>query len=377
MKLLYISSVNPKLKSGYYNAVADRLLALQKINTISLTSLNYAHHHSDLFNINIRKPWYLVQRGPSKYFENLFIYRKLLSLLKIIRPDVVHVHWCYPIGYCTVKACKKLNIPCVMTCHGSDIHSNPLKNAYIKSKSEWALKNTSANIFVSTPLYNQAEQLFGAIPAAEIIPNALNISTILSSMEQKSTCNIKQVSYIGNLNTTKGADLLPSIFNSINKSLPKKEIAFTIAGQGPLKHEIEEQLNKLSVPTTMLGHITRSDSLKLINKSDLVIIPSRHEGFGIVALEAFILKTPCIGFNIPGLADVFKGNEHLLVPFLSIQHIASKSINVLDGNEKIDYARYISEYDITNTIQHELNLYNSIINPPKLTSSETQSQRSK
>lgn len=358
MKLLYISSVNPLVKSGYFNAVADRLNQLRLDTNLELTAINYSRHaDTELFDTTIHKPKFMVQKGPLRYLENFYIFRKLMRILSTTKPDIVHVHWCYPIGYCTIKACKALNIPCVLTSHGSDIHSNPLKNSYIYLKSAWALKNSSSNIFVSESLQTQAQELFGAISASLVIPNALDVAAIYSNLPPKEKRTTKQILYMGNLNTTKGADLLPSIFAEIINRSSKNEIHFLIAGHGPLYSQINSQLLELKINVKLLGHVPRSDALKLINSSDLVIIPSRHEGFGIVALEAFITNTPCVGFNIPGLKNIFRCNENLLADYLSITDIASKSVSILNNKEHIDFSRYASEYNISNTITQEKNLY--------------------
>lgn len=362
MKLIYVSSVNPLIKSGYFNAVADRISQLRLDTDIKLTTINYSRHPApELFNTTVYKPSFMVQRGALKYLENFYVYRKLLELFSSIRPNIVHVHWCYPIGYCAVKACKTLSIPCVLTSHGSDIHSNPLKNSYIHAKSSWTLKNSASNIFVSESLQAHAQETFGSISSSFVIPNALDIEAILSSAAPKENRQIKQILYIGNLNKTKGADLIPAIFSEISQRYQKSELKFLIAGDGPLYNQIQIQLSKLKINAILLGHVTRSESLKLINMSDLVVIPSRQEGFGIVALEAFIVNTPCVGFNIPGLKNVFRCNENLLVDCFSVIDIASKSISILNGTESIDFSRYTSEYDISNTIKQEKKLYLSLV----------------
>jgi len=96
-------------------------------------------------------------------------------------------------------------------------------------------------------------------------------------------------------------------------------------------------------------------------KSDIVLLPSRDEGFGIVALEAFSLKTPCIAFNIPGLHEVFKGNEQLLVEEGSIENFATKTIDVINGKVDVNFDRYITDYDISSTIAKEITQYKYLL----------------
>lgn len=369
MKLLYISSANPLVKSGYYNAVTDRLSELRKDNDITLEALNYSQHKtSSPFSINIHKPWFLFQKGPIKYLENLYLYNRIIRALKKVKPDVVHVHWCYPIGYCAVKACKALDIPCVLTSHGSDIHSNPLKSRYIYSKTTWTLSNVSSNIFVSSALQEQAHKICKSLSASYTIPNAIDtrkIDSITNIPKGKTDNKTREILYIGNLNTTKGADLLPEIFSKLKETFAPEKLNFTIAGNGPLYDTIKNELTHKKIAANMLGHVSRDNSLQLIYSSDLVVIPSRHEGFGIVALEAFLAKTPCVGFKIPGFDNVFQGNENLLVKLLSLDDFVSKSVSILNKNEIINYSRYRTDYDISNTIKNEIKIYHMLTNQPQ------------
>ncbi|MCY1276829.1 Glycogen synthase [compost metagenome] len=363
MKLIYVASVNPKVQSGYYNAVLDRIFQLRLCNDINLTAINYSPSPSSLFDIDICKPRFLFQKGPIGSIENIYIYTKLYGLFKKTAPDVVHVHWCYPIGYCTVKVCKALNIPCVMTCHGSDIHTNPLRKNSIKKKSSWALKNASLVIFVSKALKAQAINSLEGTSSSIVIPNGLNTKQLPSIKISKITPkgHVRKISFVGNLNKTKGADLLPLIFREILERNPEGSFIFTIAGDGPLKNYIDKTLKEYKVNATLLGHIPRGEALNLIAGSDLMIIPSRHEGFGIVALESFALNTPCIGFNILGLQDIFEGNENLLVESFSIESIAIKAISVLEGHENVQFSRYIPEYGIPSTVKREIETYTRLL----------------
>lgn len=360
MKLLYVSSVDPKVKSGYYNAVIDRISAIGNIKNIDIKTLNYSKTSApQTFDININKPSLLFQKWPVHYLENLCVERKIKREIAKYKPDIVHVHWAYPIGYCTIKACESLNTPCVLTCHGSDIHSNPLKSQFIAIKTKWALEKASKVIFVSNDLRIKAHSLFGDKFKSISIPNALDKGIAnISSIKQPNKTAI-EIAYIGNLNQTKGADLLPSILMAISKKIETAH--FIIAGDGPLRKEIEAHTKKNGINVNFLGHISREHSLSIIKNSDMVLLPSRNEGFGIVALEAFTLKTPCVAFDIPGLHEVFKGNEQLLVQGKSTKDFATRATDVINGKIHADYSRYPFDYDISNTIRKEIDQYKALI----------------
>lgn len=85
------------------------------------------------------------------------------------------------------------------------------------------------------------------------------------------------------------------------------------AGDGPLRSQLEANIQAANLPVTMTGLLTHADILDVIASARLVIIPSRYEGFGLTALEAMALGRPVIATTVGGLVEVL-GDVGRLVP---------------------------------------------------------------
>jgi glycosyltransferase involved in cell wall biosynthesis len=76
------------------------------------------------------------------------------------------------------------------------------------------------------------------------------------------------------------------------------------AGDGPLRHQLEQQIRNQNLPVTIAGRLAHADMLATMAAADIVVVPSRFEGFGITAAEAMTLRRPVIAARTGGLPDV-------------------------------------------------------------------------
>lgn len=115
--------------------------------------------------------------------------------------------------------------------------------------------------------------------------------------------------FIGRLEHQKGIDVLIDAVSLLSQQL--KSYVVHVIGEGPLKDELKGRVSRNSLPVTFYGAIPNAS--RLIGDADCVIIPSRFEGFGLVAAEAVLQGRPVIATDAPGLSEVFAGtNEHLI-----------------------------------------------------------------
>ena len=135
---------------------------------------------------------------------------------------------------------------------------------------------------------------------------------------------------VGNLKKQKN---YPNLIKAIDVLKNEKKIncQTIIAGQGPERNKIEALINqkKLTNEITLLGSI--SNPLSLIEESDLLVLPSDYEGFGLVIVEALALGKTVVSTDCPsGPAEIIRDNEFGYL---------CKVNNPSDLAEKIDYAR--------------------------------------
>lgn len=107
------------------------------------------------------------------------------------------------------------------------------------------------------------------------------------------------VLFLGRLERQKGADLLPSIVQSLTKQVPDARLV--VAGSGSLSRSLEAALK--GTPTVLSGYVRGEKKLELLRRSHVLIIPSRYESFALVGLEAMASGTPVVSFDVSGPTD--------------------------------------------------------------------------
>ncbi len=107
--------------------------------------------------------------------------------------------------------------------------------------------------------------------------------------------------FIGRMEYQKGPDMLIDAIPRVMAS--KWGAQFIMAGEGSMKYQLEEQARRASLPVKFPGYIPDSEYVRLLHASDVVVIPSRNEPFGLVLLEAWSAKRPVVACDVGGLAE--------------------------------------------------------------------------
>jgi len=109
----------------------------------------------------------------------------------------------------------------------------------------------------------------------------------------------KMVLFAGRLFPEKGLDLVEEL---ILESAKKKDIGFIVAGEGPMRKELGERINKLKLnkKVKFVGWVTTSDLVYYFNAADVLILPSKSEAFGLVCVESIACNTPVVAFENEG-----------------------------------------------------------------------------
>jgi len=96
----------------------------------------------------------------------------------------------------------------------------------------------------------------------------------------------------------KGPDMLVDAMPMVVAN--KWDARFIMAGEGSMKHQLEEQARRMGLPVKFLGYIPDSEYVRLLHASDVIVIPSRNEPFGLVLLEAWSAKRPVVACDVGG-----------------------------------------------------------------------------
>jgi glycosyltransferase involved in cell wall biosynthesis len=137
------------------------------------------------------------------------------------------------------------------------------------------------------------------------------------------------VAYVGRVTRYKQVDHLISAFRVVKNAVP--EARLVIAGKGDYK-QLERLVRQLGLNrcVELIGEVSETDKVAILQKAWVVVIPSCKEGWGLSVIEANGCGTPAIAYGVPGLRDSIKDKETgLLVPSNDIGKLAQAIIEVL------------------------------------------------
>lgn len=284
------------------------------------------------------------------------------------RPDVVHLHHLSnQFSFCTALICKLRGIPVVMTPHGlfhdpylvadrdRPFDAPPRYNQIIMRlpqlfpalRKRFKPKRHLKNYLTHAPLKmvdrvvalsqhgRNVMLALGLNPAKIIIaPNAID-SDWLNGIEPAYKQTEQQVLYLGQLKYRKGFDLLARAMPAVVEKVPG--VKFVFAGHSPIHQEellrlAEEGGVKEALVTP--GNLSEQEKAAYFLASDLYVLPTRYEGFGIPLLEAMSAGCPVISSNIPVIDELIKDGENgLLTPPEDPATLAQTIIRALQDKE--------------------------------------------
>jgi glycosyltransferase involved in cell wall biosynthesis len=244
--------------------------------------------------------------------------RAVRRAARAYRPDVIHAHWWFPAGLAAALA--GTGVPLVITLHGSDVRlaaGSPLAPALMRM----VLRRASAVTAVSSWLQAEARRLSGA-DIVTVAPMPVAEATApLGSTRRRS------VLFVGRLNAQKGLrDLLDAA-----RLLPP-DIRLDVVGDGEHRRDLEAAAAAagLGARVHWYGQLAPDEVRKLYPTAGVVVVPSRDEGLGLVAVEAQLAGTPVVAYRSGGLTDVVQdGDSGLLVEPGNIADLATAVGRVL------------------------------------------------
>lgn len=256
-------------------------------------------------------------------------------------PDIVHIHdWLtVPAG---VAAKHLLRKPLVMTFHSTEAmrsHGTRSSESDVVSGLEWWGAYESAYIVtVSNSMKRHLTSIFGLPPSKiEVIYNAIDISKFQSDVDRDAVrrrldidLDEKLVTAVGRLTWQKGFDNLVKAFPKILKKEPNAKLV--IVGDGYMRGELEELTRKNGVSGRVIlkGFVDDSELVQVMKSSDVVVVSSRFEPFGIVALETMAAGVPVAASGVDGLLEIVEHEKNgLLFDPNNIDDIAKAVVRIL------------------------------------------------
>ncbi|WP_162297892.1 glycosyltransferase family 4 protein [Halalkalibacillus sediminis] len=268
------------------------------------------------------------------YFQKdlRLLYSKLLENINN-SPDIIVCHMINPSLYISKMLKDKLDIPLILTLHQSDISQLTNMKKRLKKYSE--VESFIDRIgFRSQNLMNKYKKLHLASKSNFIIPSGINRDLIISDCKlQKKIKSKSQVIFIASsMIALKNIDIVIKAFEKIAVS---KEVYLKIAGDGPEKDRLKKlaKASRVSSQIEFLGYITRESVIEKMEESDIFVMVSSPETFGLVYIEAMSKGCITIGSIGEGIDGVIKDNQNgYLCEPRDLDGLANKLTKVLNLN---------------------------------------------
>lgn len=298
----------------------------------------------DYLEMNIHFHEVHVEEYPLFHYQpyELALSSKMVSVIKAYKIDVLHVHYAIPhayAGYMAKQMLKKegIEIPMITTLHGTDItlvgnHPN------YKQAVTFSINESDVVTSVSESLKQDTLRLFDIEKEIFVIPNFIDIEKDRhtapckrSIMAQK---NERIITHISNFRKVKRIPDVIDVFHRVTQKIPSKLI---LAGDGPEREYAEHKCKQLGIKNKVLFLGNTLDVDRLLCASDLFLLPSESESFGLSALEAMASGVPVISSNAGGLHEV---NENGFSGFLSavgdIADMSKNAIYILEDDNRLN-----------------------------------------
>ena len=262
---------------------------------------------------------YLATHVTGNRVKKIFFFiRAYIKLHKFIKEDffdIIHIHMSYKGSfyrkYYVAKLCKKYDKKIIIHLHGSEFkdfynRGNKKRKARIKKMF------SSANITIVLGKYWE-KFICSIAPEANVV--VINNAVVIPDVPEKSVKDKRVLLFLGALIQRKGVmDLLKAAKSIRNDGIDNFKLL--IAGAGEEEKKLKEYVkeNNMSDIVNFIGWITKEQKPKLLENSDVLILPSYNEGLPIAILEAMSYGLPIISTAVGSIAEAVSGNGFLIKP---------------------------------------------------------------
>ena len=261
---------------------------------------------------------------------------KLVDVALNANLDLIHVHYAIPHASAAYMAKQILAthgkvLPFVTTLHGTDI-TLVGKDPTYEPVVTFSINKSDGVTAVSESLRKDTLALFKINKEIEVIPNFIDFKRFskLDKLHFKKAIapnNEKIVTHTSNFRKVKRIQDVMEIFSLIRQEIPAKLL---MIGEGPERQAAELQSRSLGMDADV-RFLGKQDAIEeLLAVSDLFIMPSESESFGLAALEAMACEVPVISSDAGGIPEVnIDGKTGFVLPIKDVKGMAEKAILLL------------------------------------------------
>ena len=267
---------------------------------------------------------------------------KIVEVAKFEKLDILHAHYAIPHATSAYLAKQILGpdaLKIVTTLHGTDITLVGLEPSYLPVM-KFSIEQSDGVTAVSRYLRDKTNTNYNIEKEIEVIPNfidpekyhRIDASSIRSGITKS---NEKILIHISNFRPVKRVEDVILIFQQVRKKIPSKLL---LVGDGPDRSNCEQLVRQLNLVDDVKFLGKQAEIVPLLSASDLFLIPSQSESFGLSALEAMACGLPVISSSVGGLPElVVHGETGYIAEIGDIERMAKYATDLLANETRYRY----------------------------------------
>lgn len=267
---------------------------------------------------------------------------KIVDVAKFEKLDILHVHYAIPHASSALMAQSILKergyrLPFVTTLHGTDITLVGKDPGY-KPVVEYSINRSNGVTSVSRNLKEETLKNFNITREIEVIPNFIDFSRFKKTDKDHFKKAIapngeKILTHVSNFRKVKRVEDVVKMFDLVLKKIPSK---LFLVGDGPERMNIEILCRQFG-NNDHVRFLGKQDAVEeLLAVSDIFILPSETESFGLAALEAMAVEVPVISSNAGGLPEInIQGKTGFMSNVANFEDMAKNAVYILEDEMRL------------------------------------------
>ncbi|MEM9545173.1 MAG: N-acetyl-alpha-D-glucosaminyl L-malate synthase BshA [Bacteroidota bacterium] len=298
---------------------------------------------------------------------------KMVDVVKYEELDILHVHYAIPhaaVAYMAkqILLTHGINIPIVTTLHGTDITLVGSNKSFFPV-AEFSINSSDGVTTVSKQLKRQTEETFDVKTDIRVIYNFIDFDRFRKTDKDHFKKAIapdgeKIMVHVSNFRKVKRVEDVIRVYEKVQAKLPCK---LMLIGDGPERENMEQLCREIGL-CSEIRFLGKQDAVEeLLAVSDIFILPSANESFGLAALEAMACEVPVVSSNIGGLPEVnIDGKTGYLCNVGDTDTMADRVLSILQNPETHQKFRnaafeHAKTFDIANILPVYEDYYKEII----------------
>ena len=328
--------------------------------------LNILHERMRFHEVTVT-PYPLFDDFPP---YTLALATKMAEVADYEKLDVLHVHYAIPhaISAFLAKQIVKTELKVITTLHGTDITLVGRDASYLPI-TRFGIEASDGVTAVSQSLKNDTVANFGTAKDIQVIPNFVdgnrfrkNGSAIRSMFLRPGE---KMLCHVSNFRPVKRVIDVLAVFQKVAQKIPSR---LMMIGDGPERSKAEAfcREHRLSDRVSFLGSVANLE--EIIGASDVFLLPSQTESFGMAALEALASEVPVIATRSGGLPEVvIDGEVGYLLEVGDTEGMADRALELLSNDAfrtnmgKAARSWAIEQFDTSRVIPRYVQFYESVL----------------